>query len=54
VQPEQMREEGARPRNWGATHTHIASDAVTQQLHKFREQLKPMCTFFEGLAFVHE
>ena len=54
LQPGQVREEGEHPRDFGATRTRAESDAVTQRLNGLRERLRPMCVFFEGLAFDHE
>jgi predicted Ser/Thr protein kinase len=54
LQPDQLREEGERPRDLGATRPLPGSMSVPQRLEGFRERLRPMCSFFEGLAFCHE
>ena len=53
LQPGQVREEREHSRDYGDTHTHAGSDTVTQRLNGLGERLKPMCVFFEGLAFDH-
>ena len=53
LQPAQVREEGERPRDFGATHNREESDAVARRLDAFRDRLQQTCTYFEGLAFVH-
>ena len=53
LQPAQVREEGERPRDFGATHNREESDAVARRLDAFRDRLLQTCTYFEGLAFVH-
>jgi hypothetical protein len=52
--PDRVAEEGERPRDFGGTHHRPESDPVARRLNKFREQLKTMCPFFDGLTFAHE
>jgi hypothetical protein len=55
LQPGQVRQEEAEhQRDFGDTHSHAGSDAVILRLNGLRERLRPMCVFFEGLAFDHE
>lgn len=52
LQPAQVREEGERPRDFGAAQDRV--DPVRMRLDGLREQLKPKYPFFEGLVFRHE
>ena len=54
LQRDQVREEGERSRDFGATHDRPGSDAVSRRLDGFRERLGPKYAFFEGLAFAHQ
>ncbi len=54
LQPGRLSEEGELARDFGATHFQPESDTVARKLESLREGLKPICPFFEGLAFVHE
>ena len=49
-----VREEGERSRDLGATNTRPRSDTVAGRLDVFRERLKQRFSFFEGLAFAHQ
>ena len=49
-----VREEGERSRDLGATNTRPRSDTVAGRLDIFRERLKQRFPFFEGLAFTHQ
>jgi tRNA A-37 threonylcarbamoyl transferase component Bud32 len=52
LQPAQVREEGERPRDFGAAQDR--ADSVSIRLNGLRERLKPKYPFFEGLVFRHE
>jgi len=54
MQRDEVREEGERPRDLGATNTRPRSDTVAGRLDIFREHLKQRFPFFEGLAFAHQ
>jgi tRNA A-37 threonylcarbamoyl transferase component Bud32 len=54
LQPGRVKEEGDRPRDWGATQHEPGSDAVAQRLEGLRQGLRPICPFFEGVAFAHQ
>jgi hypothetical protein len=52
--PDHVKEEGEQSRDFGATRNRLEPDPVVRQLDRFRDRLRPMCVFFEGLAFAHE
>jgi eukaryotic-like serine/threonine-protein kinase len=54
VQRNEVREEGERSRDFGATNTRPRSDTVAGRLDEFRERLMQRFPFFEGLAFAHQ
>ena len=54
MQRNKVREEEERSRDYGATNTHPRSDTVAGRLDIFRERLKQIFPFFEGLAFTHQ
>jgi tRNA A-37 threonylcarbamoyl transferase component Bud32 len=54
LQPGGVSEEGERARDFGATHFQPESDTVARKLESLREGLKPICAFFEAVAFAHE
>jgi predicted Ser/Thr protein kinase len=54
LQRDQVREEGERPRDFGAKHARPGSDTVIRRLDRLRERLKSNYSYFEGLAFAHE
>lgn len=54
MQRNEVREEGERSRDLGATNTRPRSDTVAGRLDVFRERLKQRFSFFEGLAFAHQ
>jgi tRNA A-37 threonylcarbamoyl transferase component Bud32 len=54
LQASRVKDEGEKPRDFGATRDRPESDPVVRRLDELRQRLTPKYSFFEGLVFRHE